>query len=1046
MAPVTANLLRLQKDPSSIRNICILAHVDHGKTTLSDSLLSTNGIISSRMAGKVRYLDSRPDEQLRGITMESSVISLYFKLLKRSHSDNTESLLEHLINLIDSPGHIDFSSEVSVASRLCDGALVLVDVVEGVHSQTINVLRQAWTDKLRPVLVLNKIDRLITELQMSPAEAYTHLEKLVEQANVVLGGFYAADRMRADEQYREQLEKGGSAEYVEKDDSDIYFQPKKNNVVFASAYDGWGFTIGQWAAIYEKKLGAKKEKLQNVLWGNYYFDPKNKKVTDSKGLKNKRLEPMFVSLILKNIWLIYENTGENRDPEKLGKIVSALGLKVLPRDLRSKDSKTLVRTIMSQWLPVASAVLVTVVSQMDSPVVAQAVRIPSILSQTTAQKADSLLKQAMEKCDQAGPVCCYVSKMISVPESELPAERLEKSADEIAELGRIAREKARKVAEQAQALEGEKKSLANEFDSLSVNKLSAFDDFEDFDDFDFDTEAKPIEVPNEALIGIVRIYLGTVEVGSKLTVFSPKYDPANPDPAHISEVEVEDLFLIMGRELVRVQEAPAGNIVGIGGLAGKLHKTGTLVESSILNSDKSNGINLSAIASAMEFPPIVEVALEPENPLYLDQLSDGLQKLSESDPVVQTYVNDRGENILCCSGELHLERCLKDLKERFAGIEISVSEPIIPYRETIVGPDRLLKVEENAVYEGFGSKEMEPMKNEELGRGRVAIQLDGEDGVQMTISVKPLPLSITSCLLKNKVLVDNAVNGDSAALIKKLDEDYFGELSEDEIKTQVSKCKDDFYSVEKTSVLEGIVGLGPKRTGPNMLVDLTGRIKRLGNHQAKRESPILFENSLMTAFQLATMEGPLAAEPMEGVCVFIEEVKDEANAESAAAMAGKVLLKTKAAIHQGFLDWSPRIMLAVYLCDIQATSEVLGKVYSEIQKRRGKIISEEMKEGTMLFEIKAIIPVIEAFGFSDEFRKKTSGAAIPQLVFSGFQMVNEDPFWVPKTEEELEALGEKAERENFARKVVNKVRKGKGLFVDEVTVKNAEKQRTLRRD
>jgi ribosome assembly protein 1 len=269
--------------------------------------------------------------------MESSAISLYFSSLRRSAPQAAPEQKEFLINLIDSPGHIDFSYEVSTASRLCDGAVVLVDAVEGVCSQTVTVLRQTWIEKLKPLLVINKMDRLVTELKMSPAEAYTHLSKLLEQVNAVMGSFYQGERMEDDLRWREKMEErlnaaaaaadktdsrsssmletGDSidttstpAEYEEKDDEDIYFAPEKNNVIFGSAIDGWAFTVRQFAGLYEKKLGIKRSILEKVLWGDFYLDPKTKRVLSSKHLKGRHLKPMFVQLVLDNIWAVYEAT------------------------------------------------------------------------------------------------------------------------------------------------------------------------------------------------------------------------------------------------------------------------------------------------------------------------------------------------------------------------------------------------------------------------------------------------------------------------------------------------------------------------------------------------------------------------------------------------------------------------------------------------------------------------------------------------------------------------------------------------------------------
>lgn len=135
-------------------------------------------------------------------------------------------------------------------------------------------------------------------------------------------------------------------------------------------------------------------------------------------------------------------------------------------------------------------------------------------------------------------------------------------------------------------------------------------------------------------------------------------------------------------------------------------------------------------------------------------------------------------------------------------------------------------------------------------------------------------------------------------------------------------------------------------------------------------------------------------------------------------------------------------------------------MYGVVAKRRGRIIAEEMKEGTSFFSVSALLPVVESFGFADgehhgylavplltacpDIRKRTSGAASPQLIFSGYELLDQDPFWVPTTEEELEDLGEKADRSNVAKGYMDSVRDRKGMFVDRKIIEHAEKQRTLK--
>jgi elongation factor 2 len=169
---------RLMDKPENIRNIAIAAHVDHGKTTLTDNLLAGAGMISQDTAGEQLAMDTEEDEQERGITIDAANVSMTHEYEDKNH----------LINLIDTPGHVDFGGDVTRAMRAVDGALVVVDAVEGAMPQTETVLRQALREGVKPTLFINKVDRLISELQEGPQEMQERLLSVIHDVNELIRG------------------------------------------------------------------------------------------------------------------------------------------------------------------------------------------------------------------------------------------------------------------------------------------------------------------------------------------------------------------------------------------------------------------------------------------------------------------------------------------------------------------------------------------------------------------------------------------------------------------------------------------------------------------------------------------------------------------------------------------------------------------------------------------------------------------------------------------------------------------------------------------
>ena len=195
---------------AQIRNIGTAAHIDHGKTTLSDSLIAGAGMISEELAGSQLFMDYDEQEQARGITINAAIASMVHEL------DGTQ----YLINLIDTPGHVDFGGDVTRAMRAIDGVIILVDAVEGIMPQTETVIRQALKERVRPVLFINKVDRLVNELKISPEQMQQRFVKIVTEVN---------------QRIRKQLPDDLAAKWV--------LNVEAGNVAFGSAFHKWAVSV-----------------------------------------------------------------------------------------------------------------------------------------------------------------------------------------------------------------------------------------------------------------------------------------------------------------------------------------------------------------------------------------------------------------------------------------------------------------------------------------------------------------------------------------------------------------------------------------------------------------------------------------------------------------------------------------------------------------------------------------------------------------------------------------------------------------------------------
>jgi elongation factor 2 len=561
MVNFTVDQIRgIMEFPQHIRNMSVIAHVDHGKSTLTDSLIAKAGIIANKAAGDTCYTDTREDEKERGITIKSTGVSLYYEYTFKAG----EKAVGHLINLIDSPGHVDFSSEVTAALRVTDGALVVVDCIEGVCVQTETVLRQAMQEKIRPVLMFNKVDRPIIELTTDGESMFQAFTRVIDQVNVVI------------------------STYDQPDMGDLLLYPNKGNVAFGAGKDCWAFTLTRFARIYAKKFNVDEEKMMERLWGDNFFDQEAKvwkKDSDSKS--GGQLKRAFVAFIMDPIIRLTRATLDN-NLEIMDKMLTALEVNITSED-RKLIGKPLLKCIFQKWINAADTIIEMMVMHLPSPVQAQRYRAAYLYE----GPQDDACFNSIKNCDPKGALVMYVSKMVP------------------------------------------------------TNDFARF-------------------------FAFGRVFGGTIYGGQKVRILGPNYVNGKKDDMY--EKNVQRTVLMMGRTVEPIESVPCGNTVGLVGVDQYLTKTGTITDNVDSHLIRSMKYSVS---------PVVRVAVQPKNGSDLPKLIEGLKKLAKSDPLVQVFTSESGEQIIAGCGELHVEICLHDLTEQFCTCEIVKSPPIVTYKETV---------------------------------------------------------------------------------------------------------------------------------------------------------------------------------------------------------------------------------------------------------------------------------------------------------------------------------------------------------------------------
>ncbi|OQE07102.1 hypothetical protein PENVUL_c015G10087 [Penicillium vulpinum] len=367
--------------PAQTRNVAIVGHLHHGKTAFMDMLVKQTHDLTERLEKRtgrkreeqLRYTDVHFLERERGLSIKSAPMSLVLP--------NTKGK-SHLLNLLDTPGHVNFVDEVAASIRLADGVVLVVDVVEGVQANTEQIIKHAVLEDLPLTLIVNKMDRLILELKLPPNDAYFKLKHVIEEVNTIIENILPGQGERR------------------------RLSPEKGNVGFASSSMNWCFTLQSFARMYADTYPSlDSTQFAARLWGDIFYNPQSRKFT-RKGIE-ENAKRSFVKFVLEPIYKLYSHT-LSESPEDLKQTLASVGVNLKPSQLKT-DAKELLSLVCEKFFGPATGFVDMVVQHVPSPVEGA----QRALERYYTGPVDTKVGASMVACNQDGPLVIHVTKLFS---------------------------------------------------------------------------------------------------------------------------------------------------------------------------------------------------------------------------------------------------------------------------------------------------------------------------------------------------------------------------------------------------------------------------------------------------------------------------------------------------------------------------------------------------------------------------------------------------------------------------------------------------------